>query len=128
MAVFEVQKYSGGDWRPYSAFDEKVLAIDAAKDLMRGDRTPSAVRVMEEPDDGGTARMVFRQTAVDDHNEEIAKRRRETVESAEQARKSREAKKQEIRAKKAPKQPARTGAEPGFTALMIRLALLLVAG
>jgi hypothetical protein len=129
MAVYEVQKLSGGDWRPYSAFDEKVLAIDAAKDLMRGDRVPSAVRVMEEPDDGSAARMVYRQTAVDEHNEEVVKRRREDAHAAEGARKSREAKKQDIIAKQAPKKRAPSrGNAPSFTMLMVRLALLVVAG
>jgi hypothetical protein len=126
MPLFEVQKFSDGEWRPYSAFDEKILAIDAAKDLMRRDRAPSGVRVMEEPDDDSAPRMIFRQTAVDDHNDEVAKRRRETREEAHAARRVREAKKQDIReAKKARKGQAATADAPGMGSLALRSAVLL---
>jgi hypothetical protein len=131
MTLYIVEKLSLGDWRAYSTFDEKILAIDAAKDLMRGDRAPAAVRVMEETEPGAASRMVFRQTASDEEDAEILKRRRADMKAAEDARRIRTAKKQEIRAGKAAtaRQSSLARAdEPGFTALMIRLTLLLVAG
>ena len=77
MAHFEVQRYSGGDWQPYSDFDDKGLAVEAAKDLMSGRNAPAAVRVVEVFDDHRPDRTVFRHSPIDEHN---LKARREQFE------------------------------------------------
>jgi hypothetical protein len=68
MIVFEVQKNVGGQWRSYALFDEKTLAVDAAKDLMQQRVAPAAARVVQDSGDGSPPRTIFRQSSVDDHN------------------------------------------------------------
>jgi len=77
MAHFEVQRYSGGNWLPYSDFDDKEIAIEAAKDLMSGRNAPPAVRVVEVFGDHRPDRTVFRHSPIDEHN---LKARREQFE------------------------------------------------
>src|SRR5579883_2581177 len=70
MMVFEVQRNVGGQWRSYALFDEKTLAVDAAKDVMKQKRPPAAVRVVQDSGDGSPPRTIFRQASVDGHNEQ----------------------------------------------------------
>ncbi|MBV8652362.1 MAG: hypothetical protein JO255_12915 [Alphaproteobacteria bacterium] len=91
MKYFEVQRFVGGQWEAYSIFDEQTLAIDAAKGLMNTGRPPSAVRVVEESEDGSTApRTLFRETSVDKHNKEAVKRQLDNTREVEAARATRQ--------------------------------------
>jgi hypothetical protein len=83
MTSFEVQRFYGGDWRLHSTFEDKALAIEAAKELMSGNRAPAAVRVVEDRDDGTPLRTVFRRSSVDEHNLEA--RRQQVVTEREVA-------------------------------------------
>jgi hypothetical protein len=77
MIVFEVQKNIGGQWRSYALFDEKTLAVDAAKDLMQQKVAPAAARVVQDSGDGSPPRTIFRQSSVDDHNQQAHHQRLE---------------------------------------------------
>jgi len=61
MALYEVQRLRGRDWIIDSVFDDKDLAIDTAKSIMGGGRPPPSIRVVEEGQNGGLTRTVFRQ-------------------------------------------------------------------
>src|SRR5271155_4498480 len=89
MKYYEVQRFVGGQWEAYSIFDEQTLAIDAAKGLMNTGRPPSAVRVVEEDEDGSPPRTLFRQTAVDSHNKEATKRQLDNTREVEASRAAR---------------------------------------
>jgi hypothetical protein len=91
MKYYEVQRFVGGQWEAYSIFDEQTLAIDAAKGLMNTGRPPSAVRVVEESEDGSTApRTLFRESSVDKHNKEAVKRQLDNSREVEAARAARQ--------------------------------------
>ena len=91
MKYYEVQRFVGGQWEAYSIFDEQTLAIDAAKGLMNTGRPPSAVRVVEENEDGSTPpRTLFRESSVDKHNKEAVKRQLDNSREVETARAARQ--------------------------------------
>jgi hypothetical protein len=91
MKYYEVQRFVGGQWEAYSIFDEQTLAIDAAKGLMNTGRPPSAVRVVEENEDGSTApRTLYRESSVDKHNKEAVKRQLDNTREVEAARAARQ--------------------------------------
>ena len=122
MALYEVQRFSSGEWWPTSAFDERILAVDAAKNLMRSGRPPAAVRVVEDREDGSTPRMLFQQTAAEAKRERM--RRVVSEVPAEVA---------QIRIGPRPKTaaappPKRRRAPPSFGALLTRLLLLVGFG
>jgi hypothetical protein len=85
-----VQRFVGGQWETCSLFDDHLLAIDAGKGLMNSGRPPSAVRVVEEDEDGTLPRTVFRQTAVDGHNKEAVKRQHDNSREVEASRTARQ--------------------------------------
>jgi hypothetical protein len=123
MALFEVQRFSSGEWWPTSAFDERILAVDAAKNLMRSGRPPAAVRVVEDREDGSTPRMLFQQTAAEAKRERMRRVASEApLPEAAQIRIGPRAK-----AEAAPP-PKRRRAPPTFGALLTRLVFLVGFG
>lgn len=121
MIYFEVQRFVGGQWEAFSIFDEKTLAIDAAKGLMSSSRPPSAVRVLEENEDGSPPRTLFRETAVDEHNKEAVKRRLDTTREVEASRAARQIEK----AMRRPAAGARKGKPIRWWAVYVRLAVVI---
>ena len=76
MASYEIRKYVGGRWLLDSVFDDKAAAVDEAKTLMERSRSIPAVRVVAVTDDenGFHERTVFRQSIVDDENDQAMQR------------------------------------------------------
>ncbi|MBX6370421.1 MAG: hypothetical protein IRZ04_20825 [Rhodospirillales bacterium] len=44
---YELQSFDGKQWRPEMVYDDKTLALADARSLMAGQRSPHAVRVLE---------------------------------------------------------------------------------
>jgi hypothetical protein len=125
MKYYEVQRFVAGQWEPYSIFDEQTLAIDAAKGLMSTGRPPSAVRVVEEDEDGSPPRTLFRETAVDGHNKEAAKRQLDNTREVEAARAARALEKARA---KGPAAAAKKSKPINWWMMYLRLAVVLTVG
>jgi hypothetical protein len=123
MALYEVQRFSSGEWWPTSAFDERILAVDAAKNLMRSGRPPAAVRVVEDREDGSTPRMLFQQTAAEAKRERM--RRVVSPDPLAEVAQIRIGPRPKAEAARRPKRPRRP---PSFGALLTRLLLLVGFG
>jgi hypothetical protein len=126
MATFEIQKFQGGTWVVDSIFDDQILAIDAAKGIMGGQRAPAAIRVVEESETGGAPRLIFRQTSVDEHNNEAARNKAEVRKEVEAARAVRHNEKMVARAKRTARKPGKP--PPSWTGIGLRLVILLMTG
>jgi hypothetical protein len=127
MAHFEVQRYSGGDWLPYSDFDDKGFAIEAAKDLMAGRNAPGAVRVVEVFNDDKPPRTVFRHSPLDEHNVKARREQFELEREVEAARAARKADRARNRALAA-QRPQRRRGGGFFIVLRVILAVALAYG
>ena len=125
MKYYEVQRFVGGQWEAYSIFDEQTLAVDAAKGLMNSGRPPSAVRVVEEDEEGKPPRTVFRETKVDDHNKEAVKRQVDTTREVEAARAARQLEKAIARGSAA---AAKKSKPINWWMMYFRLAIVLTVG
>ncbi|HZS82468.1 MAG TPA: hypothetical protein VFA50_06335 [Stellaceae bacterium] len=124
MMVFEVQRNVGGQWRSYALFDEKTLAVDAAKDVMKQKRPPAAVRVVQDSGDGSPPRTIFRQASVDGHNEQAHRQRLELEREVEAMRVQR--KQERLRARAlAGAARARAEARRQWVFLLLRVLLVL---
>jgi hypothetical protein len=127
VATYEIQKFQNGTWVVDSIFDDQILAIDAAKGIMGGARPPAAIRVVEESETGGSPRLIFRQTSVDDHNNEATRQKAEIRREVEAFRAVRQAEKTAARVEKArkarkPRKPRKP--PPSWRAIAIRSMVL----
>jgi hypothetical protein len=93
MPTFEVRKYSGGRWMLDSIFDDKDDAVDEAKSLMDRSRSLAAIRVVAVTDDetGFREWTVYKQSIVDDENEQATQRASQARREVEAARTRRQA-------------------------------------
>jgi hypothetical protein len=128
VASYEIQKFQGGNWVVDSIFDDQILAIDAAKAIMGGSRAPAAIRVMEESDGDAPPRLIYRQTAVDEHNNEASRAKAQTMREIEAARAARNAEKQAARAARAQKAHRPAKKAQSWAALALRLVAVAVVG
>ncbi len=76
MLSFELRKYMEGRWVLDAIFDDKTEAVAEAKSLMTRSRSLAAVRVMAVQDDesGFKEWTVYKQTMVDESNEQASQR------------------------------------------------------
>lgn len=76
MLSFELRKYVDGRWVLDTIFDDKTEAVAEAKSLMTRSRSLAAVRVMAVQDDesGFKEWTVYKQTMVDESNEQANQR------------------------------------------------------
>jgi hypothetical protein len=128
VANYEIQKFQGGNWVVDSIFDDQVLAIDAAKAIMGGSRAPAAIRVMEESEGDAQPRLLYRQTAVDEHNNEASRAKAQTMREIEAARAARNAEKQAARAARVEKSRKAAKKAPSWAALALRLVAVAIVG
>ncbi|MBV9521377.1 MAG: hypothetical protein JO010_01205 [Alphaproteobacteria bacterium] len=126
MIVFEVQKYIGGQWRSYALFDQKSLAADAAKELMRQKVPPAAIRVVQDNGDGSPPRTLFRQSPIDEHNQQVLRQRLELERDVVAMRAQRRAERLQARAAAAAARAQRRRRK-GWALLLFRLTLALSA-
>lgn len=92
MISFELRKYVEGRWMLDSVFDDKAEAIAEAKSLMARSRTLSAIRVVAVTEDetGFKEWTVYKQTIVDEENEQTAQRAIQTRREVQTARTQRD--------------------------------------
>lgn len=80
MKSYEIHTYFGGIWKIDSIFDDQELALSEGRRILTNGRF-SAVRVIEEtfnPDTNEVrTRTIYRNTLVDDSNQEAIKRQAE---------------------------------------------------
>src|SRR5579883_590747 len=91
MLSFELRKYVDGRWVLDTIFDDRTEAVAEAKSLMTRSRSLAAVRVMAVQDDesGFKEWTVYKQTMVDESNEQANQRaiqNRRDVQSARPTR------------------------------------------
>jgi len=107
-ASYEIQVYRQGDWSIQAFFDDKELAILEAR-RMAETRRYTAVRVVEEILDPDTqearTRIVFRDSRVDKHNQEVREEREKVQEEALEARRRRQQERQKAAKAKSRERP-----------------------
>lgn len=95
---YEIQVYRQGNWTIQAFFDDKELATLEAR-RMAETRRYTAVRVIEETVEPSTeeikTRVVFRESQVDKHNNEVRQEREKIQEEAVAARRQRQQKRQD---------------------------------
>mgnify|MGYP006427292197 CR=1 FL=1 len=105
---YEIQVYRQGDWSIQAFFDDKELATLEARRMAETHRY-TAVRVIEEIVDPASqetrTRVVFRDSAVDKHNQEIRQEREQVQEEALEARRRRQQERQKAAKQKTRKRP-----------------------
>jgi hypothetical protein len=126
MLCFELRKYVGGKWVLDTIFDDKTEAVAEAKSLMTRSRVLAAVRVVavSEDDTGFKEWTVFKQTIVDEDNEQATQRAIQQRRETQTARTKRDA---EASRPKPP--PERRG--PSwlyYVGLMARVVVIIGAG
>jgi hypothetical protein len=88
MPTYEIRKYAGGRWMLDSIFDDKDDAVDEAKSLMERTRALTAIRVVAVTNDetGFKEWTVYKQSIVDNENEQANQRASQVRREVETAR------------------------------------------
>jgi len=127
MISYELHKYAGGRWALDTVFDEKTTAVSQAKELLERSRMVKAIRVMavQEDDAGYKEWTVYKQSVLDEENQQARERVAQTQREVEEARAKRRA--DRIRARALARQ--QRGSGWGYYAGMaLRVALIATAG
>ena len=123
MTSYEIRKYVDGRWLLDSVFDDKAAAVDEAKMLMERSRSVPAIRVVAVMDDTDGFRewTVFKQSIIDEENEQAMQRAYQAKREIDAARARRRS--ERVRRKAERSQQAR----PKSRSLTVRLLLFLGA-
>ena len=124
MASYEIRKYVGGRWLLDSVFDDKETAVGEAKTLIERSRAIPAIRVVAVTDDENGFRewTVFKQSIVDDENEQAMQREYQAKRELDTARAQRRS--ERARRKATPRERPRPSSR--YSAIAVRA--LVVAG
>jgi secreted Zn-dependent insulinase-like peptidase len=126
MSTFELRKYVEGKWVLDTIFDEKSEAIAEARALMARVRALSAVRIVAVTEDetGFKERTVYKQTIVDEDNEQATQRVIQNRREVEAARAMRDSDGPRAEAQAA----HHSAAWLYYAGLMIRVVAIITAG
>lgn len=123
--AYELHAFTGGRWKIQGFFDDKDLAVSEAYRMEESRRFP-AVRVVEErydPDVGGyKARTLYRSSAIDEHNDAVAKERAQARREMQRQERAR------ARAREAAAAPQRGSAVVAYAMLAAKAVLLFGLG
>jgi hypothetical protein len=126
MLSFELRKYVDGRWVLDTIFDDKTEAVAEAKSLMTRSRSLAAVRVMAVQDDesGFKEWTVYKQTMVDESNEQANQRAIQNRRDAHSARSPRNGGSSQAKGQKKKAQSSWVY----YAGLMARVVVIIGAG
>lgn len=125
---YEIQVFRNSGWIIQAFFDDKELALLEARRMAESNRYP-AVRVIEEivgaTSDDVKQRVVFRQSEVDKHNEQVRREQEDTQQKVFEARRRRQ---QERQQNKKPKRPGWLAPNSLFMLAVKGLGIAILGG